>query len=226
MKNLRAIKSYTLNIESIFTCLECESNEVKACLSVNRWSGVYENDHSNYGPQLALTPPSSTGAGYWHSGGEKHPWIEFGMDEETEVDRIKIIDRLDCCPERFENVEVRVGLKWSVNSVSCGVQSYKGSTTYIFNCPTNARGNHIFINKHGTTTNWFHINNVVVSKRSSAGKLDPELIRFIIVKPKSSPKSKSKIQVQNPKSKVKRKGTGTGADNIIQQATTPPTTHH
>ena len=60
MKNLRAIKSYTLNIESIFTRLECESNEVKAYLSVNRWSGVHENDQSKWGPQLALTPPSST----------------------------------------------------------------------------------------------------------------------------------------------------------------------
>ena len=154
---------------------------MKACLSVNRWSGVYENDHSNYGPQLALTPPSSTGAGYWHSGGEKHPWIEFGMDEETEVDRIKIIDRLDCCPERFEKVEVRVGYD-KVNSVSCGVQSYIDSTTYTFNCPANTRGNQIFINKYGTTTNMFHINNVEVYKWTSAGEIDPELID----KPKSN----------------------------------------
>ena len=179
MKNLRAIKSHTLNIESIFTYLECESNEVKACLSVNRWSGVYVNDENRWGPQLALTPPSSTNDGYWHSGGEKQPWIEFRMAEETEVDRIEIIDRLDCCSERFENVEVRVGYDKDI-SVSCGVQSYKGSKTYIFNCPTNARGNHIFINKHGTTTNWFHINNVEVSKRTSAGVLDPEFILFII----------------------------------------------
>ena len=141
---------------------------MKACLSVNRWSGVHENDQSKWGPQLALTPVSSTNDGYWHSGGEKHPWIEFRMAEETEVDRIKIIDRLDCCPERFENVEVRVGND-QVNSVTCGAQSYKGSTTYTFNCPENAGGNLIFINKYGTTTNSFHINNVEVFKRTSAG---------------------------------------------------------
>ena len=161
------------------TCLECESNEAKACLSQNRWSGVYANDQSKWGPQLALTPPSSTPTGYWHSGGEKHPWIEFRMAEETEVDRIEIIDRLDCCSERFENVEVTVGYTKD-NSVSCGVQSYEGSTKYTFNCPANARGNHIFINKYGTTTNSFHINNVEVSKRTSAGVLDPEFILFII----------------------------------------------
>ena len=160
------------------TCLE--SNEVKVCLSVNRWSGVHENDYSKWGPQLALTPPSSTNTGFWHSGGEKQPWIEFKMAEEAEVDRIKIIDRLDCCPERFEKVEVRVGYD-KVNSVSCGVQSYKGSTTYIFNCPANARGNRLFINKYGTTTNSFHINNVEVYKRTSAGELDPEFILCIIL---------------------------------------------
>ena len=136
---------------------------MKACLSVNNWSGVLHNDEK-WGPELALTPVSSTGTGYWHSGGEKQPWIEFIMAEETEVDRIEIIDRLDCCSERFENVEVTVG------SVRCGVQSYEGSTTYTFNCPANTRGN-LFIKKIGTTNNWFHINNVEVYQRTSAGEL-------------------------------------------------------
>ena len=169
---------YELITKDTFTCLECDSNGVKACLSVNNWSGVLHNDE-RWGPELALTPLSSTGTGYWHSGGEYQPWIEFRMAEETEVDRIEIIDRLDCCSERFENVEVTVGYDKD-NSVSCGVQSYKGSTTYIFYCPTNARGNRLFINKHGTTSNWFHINNVEVFKRTSAGVLDPEFILFII----------------------------------------------
>ena len=150
---------------------------MKACLSVNRWSGVYDDDKNKWGPQLALTPPSSTKTGFWHSGGEKQPWIEFRMAEETEVDRIKIIDRLDSHPTRFERVEVSVRDDKN-NSVSCGIQSYKASTTYTFNCPANARGNHIFIKKYGTTTNWFHINNVEVSKRNSAGELDPKFIVF------------------------------------------------
>ena len=79
------------------------------------------------------------------------------MAEEAEVTSIKIVDRQDCCQERFELVEVKVG------TTSCGVQSYKGSNTYTYNCPTNARGNKIFIKKLGTTTNLFHINNVEVS---------------------------------------------------------------
>ena len=161
---------------------------MKASLSVNRWSGVYANDKNRWGPQLALTTPSSTSTGYWHSGGEKQPWIEFRMAEETEVDRIKIIDRLDCCPERFERVEVSVRDDKN-NSVSCGIQSYKASTAYTFNCPANARGNHIFINKYGTTSNWFHINNVEVSKGTSAGELNPDLL----TSPSSSPKSQPQI---------------------------------
>ena len=113
---------YELITKDTFTCLECDSNGVKACLSVNNWSGVYKNDKNRWGPQLALTRTSPTGTGYWHSGGETEPWIKFKMAEETEVDRIQIIDRQDCCPERFENVEVTVGYDKD-NSVSCGVQS-------------------------------------------------------------------------------------------------------
>ena len=130
-----------------------------------KWSGVFANDQKNYGPELALTPPSSTYYGFWISGGEKQPWIEFRMTEEADVKSIKIVDRLSCCPERFERVEVKVGYDRSNPSttVSCGVQTHKDSTTYTYNCPANARGNYIFIKKHGTTNNWFHVNNVEVS---------------------------------------------------------------
>ena len=153
---------------------------MKASLSVHGSSGVFENDQSKWGPQLALTPESPTGTGYWHSGGETEPWIKFKMAEETEVDRIQIIDRQDCCPERFENVEVKVGKDFG-NFVTCGTQSYIDSKTYTFNCPENARGDLIFIKKYGTTTNLFHINNVEVWKRTSAGELDPEFILCIIL---------------------------------------------
>ena len=119
-------------------------------------SGVYSQTPSKWGPELALTPISSESVGYWHSGGERNPWIKMRMAQEAQVNSIKLVDRLDCCPERFERVEVKVG------EVSCGVQSYKGSTTYTYTCPANARGNDILIKKLGTTSNWFHINNVEV----------------------------------------------------------------
>ena len=157
---------------------------MKAYLSVIAWSGVHERDENRWGPQLALTRTSPTGTGYWHSGGETEPWIKFKMAEETEVDRIQIIDRQDCCPERFENVEVRFGKDFGNdyrNSVTCGTQSYIDSKTYTFNCPEHVRGDIIYIKKHGTTTNLFHINNVEVWKRTSAGELDPEFILCIIL---------------------------------------------
>ena len=68
-------------------------------LSVAGSSGVYTNNKNRWGPQLALTPPSSTNDGYWHSGGERNPWIAFKMAEETQVNSIKIMDRLDCCAD-------------------------------------------------------------------------------------------------------------------------------
>ena len=61
----------------------------------------------------------------------------------------------------------------------------------------------------------------------SSSKLDLVISFSLLSSPNPVPnpshKSRSQIQVQNPKSKVQRKRNGTGADNIIQQATTPPT---
>ena len=131
----------------------------KASLSVAGYSGVFSNNKNRWGPQFALTPPSSTNDGFWHSGGERYPWIEFRMAETATVTSIKIIDRLTCCPERFERVEVKVG------SVSCGVQSYSGKTTYIYNCPANTCGNSINIKKLATKNTPLHINNVEVSTK-------------------------------------------------------------
>ena len=89
------------------------------------------------------------------------------MAEEAEVTSIKVIDRLDCCQYRFEEVEVKVGFGKGYNdpsSVSCGVQSHKGSSiTYIYNCPAKTRGNYISIKKLGTTFNFFHVDYVEVS---------------------------------------------------------------
>ena len=135
------------------------------------YSGVYKDKWELQGPQLALTPPSKTNTGFWHSGGENHPFIEFSMSEEAEVNSVKIVDRLDGnkYANRFEEVEVRVDTKNIQNPISCGVQSYNGSTTYIYNCPPNTRGNHITIKKHGTTK-LLHINNVEVSIKSKGTK--------------------------------------------------------
>ena len=63
----------------------------------------------------------------------------------------------------------------------------------------------------------------------SSSKLDLVISFSLLSSPNPVPnpshKSRSQIQVQIPKSKVQRKRNGTGADNIIQQATTQPTTH-
>ena len=87
-----------------------------------------------------------------------NPWIEFRMAQTATVICIKIVDRLDNnYTDRFEHVEVKVG------GVSCGIQSYSGSTTYTYNCPANAQGNDISIKKLGTTDHGLFINNVEVT---------------------------------------------------------------
>ena len=88
------------------------------------------------------------------------------MSEEAKVTSIKIFDRPEgCCPDRFDKVEVKVGYGSGFNdpsSISCGVQSYKDSITYTYNCPANTRGNYISVKKLSTKGWFLHINYVEV----------------------------------------------------------------
>ena len=80
----------------------------------------------------SLTQVSHTNTGFWHSGGENHPWLTLKMANfENDVHVVSIDDRKDCCYERFKEVEVSVGNSPSVNAkdkTSCGIQSWKSGT--------------------------------------------------------------------------------------------------
>ena len=101
-------------------------------MSVVEASSVIHNDYENYGPQQALTEISFNGHGFWHSdNGDINPSITFKMMDEKEVLSVQVIDRMDCCNDRFKSVEVRVGSTKSYKDAqSCGIKSYSGETTY------------------------------------------------------------------------------------------------
>ena len=49
------------------------------------------------------------------------------MQEEHTVLLVEVVDRQDCCRERFKRVEVRVGKTESFEeATTCGIQSYAG----------------------------------------------------------------------------------------------------
>ena len=95
-------------------------------LTVDDYSSVYQNDYEKYGPEQALTDISWNSYNWWHSSiGDINPYITFRMLEEYFHFSVTVTDRLDCCPERFKNVEVRVGQTTSFDEAeSCGIQSY------------------------------------------------------------------------------------------------------
>ena len=104
----------------------------KADLKVQDVSSVFRNDHGLWGAKQALTPISDSWVHYWHSAAvEVNPWITFRMEQEDEVKSVELVDRQDCCHERFKEVEVRIGRTNSFeDATSCGKKSYEGQTSY------------------------------------------------------------------------------------------------
>ena len=50
------------------------------------------------------------GNNFYHSEAKTdHPWVQLELLEGYRVQKVKIINRLDCCWERLKNVEIRVG---------------------------------------------------------------------------------------------------------------------
>ena len=101
-------------------------------MTVVNASSVYNDNYEQYGPEQALTPVSLEQKNYWHSAADDiNPSITFKMQHEHEVQIVEVVDRQDCCNERFENVEVRVGYTASFEyAQSCGIQSYEGEKRY------------------------------------------------------------------------------------------------
>ena len=103
-----------------------------AALSVFGASSVYRNEVDRWGPEQALTEVSTTNDHYWHStAGDRNPTITFKLQKEHEIMSVEVVDRQDCCHNRFINVEVRVGTTPSFKeAATCGIQSFAGETKY------------------------------------------------------------------------------------------------
>ena len=107
-------------------------------MTVVNASSVYDDNYERWGPEQALTPVSQADAqdnkNYWHSASDDdNPSITFKMQHGHEVLAVDVVDRQDCCNERFQSVEVRVGYTPSFDDAqSCGVQSYEGEKSYRF----------------------------------------------------------------------------------------------
>ena len=127
-----AIPSTTTVTEAQTTSATDVSLTFKASLTVVNASSVNENNDENWGPEQALSEISPSWLNYWHSAaGDINPSITFKMQREHEVLAVDVVDRQDCCNERFQSVEVRVGFTPSFDDAqSCGIQSYDGENSY------------------------------------------------------------------------------------------------
>ena len=99
----------------------------QAVLSVFGSSSVYHNN-DYWGPEQALMDNDK----YWHSDdGDINPTITFKLQKEQEILYVEVVDRQDCCHDRFKKVEVKVGTTPSFGeATTCGIQSFSGETKY------------------------------------------------------------------------------------------------
>ena len=103
-----------------------------ASMTIVNASSVYNDDYEKWGPEQALTGVSPNQFNYWHSSeDDDNPSITFKMQQEHEVLAVEVVDRQDCCNERYQSVEVRIGSSPSFDDAqSCGIQSFEGETRY------------------------------------------------------------------------------------------------
>ena len=96
-------------------------------MTVVNASSVYDDNYERWGPKQALTPVSQENKNYWHSASDDdNPSITFKLQHEHEVLAVEVVDHQNCCTERFQSVEVRVGYTPSFDDAqSCGIQSYQ-----------------------------------------------------------------------------------------------------
>ena len=127
------------------------------------------DDYDRFGPQQALTPISTTDSGFWQSNEtEREPYISFQLDKEYEIQEVELVDRVDCCEKRFEEVEVSA-YSTITNRIKCGgTQSWRDQTasnppTYVYKCPKSLRGSVVVVGKYRKNNNSiFHLNQIVV----------------------------------------------------------------
>ena len=95
---------------------------------------MLDNDHEKWGKEQSLTEISLDRYNFWHSASnDVNPSITFKMKKIHEVLSMEIVDRQNCCHEKFKSVEVRVGSTTSFDDAqSCGIQSYFREKIYRY----------------------------------------------------------------------------------------------
>ena len=78
--------------------------------SIDAWaSSVNGNNHL---PQFAWKGTDvAVSTGFFHSERENNPWLRIQLSRKETITSVTIRNRLDCCGERLENLEVRAGTK-------------------------------------------------------------------------------------------------------------------
>ena len=70
----------------------------------------------------------ATSIGIFHSLEEDNPWLRIRLNRKETITSVTIRNRIDCCGERLENLEIRAGTKDDLTNEVVGTFAGPGAT--------------------------------------------------------------------------------------------------
>ena len=120
-------------------------------------SSVFSNDVGSFGPQLLadkkIIHDLSDGGLFHTDDSSMYPWLRIDFGKIRSITTFRIVNRKDCCFERFKNVVIRVGnIKWTdktetaidVNTICATPPDVVTDDDIIINCH-GLKGKHMTI---------------------------------------------------------------------------------
>ena len=110
------------------------------------------SDHSSqyFSSSAAVDGNSiSSSRDFTHTLTSTDPWWMVDFQESRAISVVRVYNRMDCCPERLEGFEIRVGNSpdsWTEASVcAAGIRAPTASDNFLVNVSCQAEGRYLFI---------------------------------------------------------------------------------
>lgn len=115
----------------------------------------YQNSLDQFRPSLALDGlVTKVDTGFWHSPERDLDFLKVDLGSVSEVTRVEVVSRLDCCFWQYSQVQVRAGLAdppdllqpIAVNA-DCGTQGDEDTTYYNYVCTNDPETRYVTVQR-------------------------------------------------------------------------------
>ena len=122
-------------------------------------SSTYQDRTSDLGPQFAWIGRSYF-PGLFISKYEANPWLMIQLNNSTVISSVIIINRMDCCGERLQNLELRGGFLNDLTNPVIGLFKGPGETHGAHRIPQPKPVEVLFLSFQLKTREYLQINGI------------------------------------------------------------------